>query len=877
VTQNAGAERRSFLASTDRFPHTVTLLASQTSVPRLPEPESARILERGAARFDPRWLAVAFGLLFSWSEVTQSWRDWGLAGRFFSYTAFVPLQLASAAALLRAARRRDLPLRVYRALRLFGATFILLGLGSLTLAVITLSRSDEPRYTFADFFYLASYLPLTAGLLTLPRAKSSHAGRSRQALDVVALLLTTGILVYTHIMLRAGYTGLAQVLATIYPLLALVALLAANTALTDGQPVPSLRAWRMLVIALAANLLTDVTFETLWATGYEGPNWSLPISVAVNLAMLWAADWYARDPMPPNPAAREPALPFSPLPILLAVGGAVVLLLLVLKGSVAVVRPVLVTLIVLNVMLMVREFLLLLDATRTVRQQAAREGERRFEALVRHSTDLILVLDPAHVVRFASPSLHHLLGRETEQVVGRPLAELIHADDRTAARAALDELLLSRGGAVTTAVRLLHASGEWRRFEWSATNLVEEPSVRGLVLNCRDVTERTVLEDQLRQAQKMEVVGQLAGGVAHDFNNLLTTVLAGSELALQDLPDGHGLRQELENIRHAAHRGAALTGRLLAFSRPSGGQQRAVRIAARVAEAQPLLQRLLGEGYGLTLVVDPASGAARVNPEELEHALLNLVANARDAMSGGGTIGLAVADRVLDRPLDSDILPAPPGAYVVVDVSDTGHGMDRATRERLFQPFFTTKAAGQGTGLGLAGVFAFMRRSHGGITVDSAPGAGATFRLWFPRVALDAESGPRPGGDGAIHGTGTILLVEDDDVVRHATRRILAVGGYTVIEASGPAEARRLFAQHSETIDLLVTDVMMPGESGAALASALRDEQPGLPVLYISGYPGEDLARLGLRVGKVELLRKPFTVRELTERVREVLSLRAAS
>jgi CheY-like chemotaxis protein len=368
----------------------------------------------------------------------------------------------------------------------------------------------------------------------------------------------------------------------------------------------------------------------------------------------------------------------------------------------------------------------------------------------------------------------------------------------------------------------------------------------------------------------MEVVGQLAGGVAHDFNNLLTTVMASSELALQDLPDVHPIRQDLEDIRRAAQRGAALTSRLLAFARPRGATARVVDVAERVRSLLPLLRRLLGEGVGVTPDVVPSAGAARLDADELEHALLNLVANARDAMPNGGTVVVRCYERTLDRPLDSSYLPVPAGRYVVVEIADAGTGMGRQTMERIFTPFFTTKETGKGTGLGLAGVLAFVRRSGGGLTVASAPGKGSTFSLWFPRVAshagdTDDVAPPTPAGEG------TILLLEDDEAVRSAARRILASAGYSVIEAASAAEARQRFAECQGHIDLLVADVIMPGESGASLAAALRRQRPGLHVLFVSGYPGADLERLGLREGEVELLRKPYTMQELRERVQEAL------
>ncbi|MEO8030485.1 MAG: ATP-binding protein [Gemmatimonadota bacterium] len=826
-------------------------------------------------RFDPRYLAVAFGAVFAWSEVFQSWRNWGQAGLIFTYTGFIPLQLYATWSLVRASRRADLPVQVRRALLGFGAVFFCYAVGSAILAFIAIHSNDEPRYTAADLFYLVAYPIQIAALLWLPRSPGLANGRLRQALDIGALLLVSLFLVYTHRQLRADWTGLSQFLATVYPMLGVAGLVAANIAITRGLPIPSARAWRLLVGSQALALVLDVMFQTLWATGYQGPNWSLPAAVAIDLATLWAADWYARDPISTTDRSRQPVVPFSPLPILVATGGAGVLLLLALKGQMEVIKPVLITLILLNVILVIREFLLVLDATRAARLESAEESERRFEALVRHSTDLIVVIDAEQTIQFVSPAILALLGRPVEQATGSPFGALLHGEDQASVRGVLDELLRQPGGTASIAVRLLHRAGEWRRFECNLANLSVEPAVRGVVVNARDVTERTLLEEQLRQAQKMEVVGQLAGGVAHDFNNLLTTVLASSEFVLQDLPAGHALRGDMENIRVAAQRGAALTSRLLSFSRPKGTEPRVVSIGPAIESAAALIRRLIGDSHTLLVEIEANAGAARLDPDDLEHALLNLTANARDAMPNGGAIRLSVRSAAISLPLDSPFLSVPPGRYVVVAVADSGTGIAPETRDRLFQPFFTTKLQERGTGLGLAGVLAFMRRSHGGIALETAAGQGARFGLWFPRLEPVVDSVMPAEALAPAQGRGTMLLVEDDDVVRNATRRILVSGGYTVYEASGPALARELFAVHEGTIDLLVTDVMMPGESGAALAAAFRLRKPGLPVLYISGFPGENLARLGLLEGEVELLRKPFTIRELIDRVREVLARKA--
>ncbi len=822
-----------------------------------------------------RFGLVLLGVVFAWSEVSQSWRNWGSFGLYFTFLAFIPLQLAAAASLLMAARRAELPSPLRLSLRLLAGSFVLFALGSGTLAYIAIVLAVQPRYSIADLFYALSYPLQIAGLLLLPRSHTLETRRSRRILDLAALLLTSAILILAHRELRSDWGGFEQLIATTFPVLAMAGLVAANLVLVRGRRIPSPRAWRALVFALTASLLTDVIFQTLWASGYSGVNWSLPISVAVNLAVIWAGGWYASDPMVPERQDPRALVPFSPLPLLVATCGSLVLLVLALQGDLSVLRTVLVALILLNVVMAVRDALLVVDATGIVRRVAVAEGERRFEALVRHSTDLILVADADRVVRFASAPILALLGRLPEAVTGQPIAALLHPEDQARVTAVLEELLRTPGGTATTAARFLHASGEWRQFECNAANLTAEPAVGGIVLNSRDVTERSQLEEQLRQAQKMEVVGQLAGGVAHDFNNLLTTVLSSSEFALQDLPPGHQLRQDIEAIRGAAVRGAALTSRLMAFSRPRGVDPQVVGIADLLRATLPLMQRLVGEGCHLALRLE-SEVAANLDSVELEHALLNLVANARDALRGQGRIILTVREAQLTRPLESRFLSSPPGRYVVVEVADDGPGLDAETQARLFQPFFTTKGPGKGTGLGLVGVLAFVRRSGGGVSVDSAPGQGARFSLWLPLVADEAPASTRELTIPPIPGRGTILLVEDDDIVRRSARRILTAGGYTVIEAGSAAEARRVLAALQAPIDVVLTDVMMPGETGATLVEGLRKKDPGLPVLYMSGYAGEDLLQLGLTPGTVELLRKPFHSRELLARVSDVIASRGA-
>jgi PAS domain S-box-containing protein len=821
----------------------------------------------------PRWrLALtAFGLLYVAVDFAAVHAGQSAFLRFIDYLGFLPLQAGSAAALLLAARRAELPEGCRRGLRIMAGAFVGVALATIALDTIAATTSPVPPYTWVDPLYLL-YFPLVAlGALALPQAPRRRYNWLRVSLDTAVTLGGAGVLIWFLVNLHPPGAPGIQVGAYAYPLAALFGLVSVNAALTRGLPIPTRLAFLLLVGGLSLSMVSDFVYQLLIAAGYTGYNWSVPASVATNLAVLWGAWRYQTDPIrTPRQMMRQGAL-FSPLPILVVTGVALMLLWVSGRGVTGVVEPLLVSLVILNLLLILREVLALVDTARTLADEAARESRTRYEAFVRHSSDLVLAVDPSHRVIYASPASTAALGIEADQLIGRDVLELLHPEDTTQATAFLDDLLLTPGGSSTVPWQLRHAGGGWRRFEIAGSNLVQEPAVQGIVLNARDVSEREVLEERLRQAQKMEAVGRLAGGVAHDFNNLLTAVLAGSELALAEIEEGHPAREDLEEIRKAAVRGAALTHRLLAFSRREAPTPQVLRLGDVVASATRMLERLIGERIRLTTAIDPLAGHTRVDPSDVEQALLNLAANARDAMPEGGTLTLAVRDEDLAEPMTSPFLTAPAGPYVVLEVEDTGTGMDEATRARIFEPFFSTKARGEGTGLGLAGVYGMVKRAGGGITVESLPGKGTRIRMLLPRVVAEpARDSERRGPRDRTPGWETILLVEDDTAVRSATNRILLAAGYTVLTARDAAEAKRVMRDHPGKVHLLLSDVIMPGESGPSLAAELVGDQPGLRVLFMSGYTGDELR--GHNVDRQALLRKPFTVEQLTAKVHEMLA-----
>jgi len=386
----------------------------------------------------------------------------------------------------------------------------------------------------------------------------------------------------------------------------------------------------------------------------------------------------------------------------------------------------------------------------------------------------------------------------------------------------------------------------------------------------RDATEQRRLEGQLLQAQKMEAVGRLAGGVAHDFNNLLTVILSYSDLLLEDLPLDIPDREDVEEIRKAAIAASALTRQLLAFSRQQVLEPRVLDVNTVVASTEKLLTRLLGEDVSLTTSLAVALGAVKVDPGQLEQIIMNLAVNARDAMPRGGRLSIETGNVEMDEGYVSGHPLARPGHYVMLAVSDTGIGMDAATQARIFEPFFTTKEAGKGTGLGLATVYGIVRQSGGFIWVYSEPGHGTSFKIYLPRVD-ESVSPAVPAAPQVVGGSETVLVVEDVAAVRAVTRQMLERQGYRVLEASNGATALSLAQQHQSGIHLLVTDVVMPEVSGRELADQLVQLRPDMKVLFMSGYTDDAIVRHGILQEGIAYLQKPFTPDTLARKVRVVL------
>jgi PAS domain S-box-containing protein len=378
-------------------------------------------------------------------------------------------------------------------------------------------------------------------------------------------------------------------------------------------------------------------------------------------------------------------------------------------------------------------------------------------------------------------------------------------------------------------------------------------------------------EEQLRQAQKMEAVGRLAGGVAHDFNNVLSVILTYGELLLGDLKPGDPMRADVEEIRKAASRAAGLTGQLLLFSRQQVVEPKVIDLCEILGSMDRMLQRILGEDVEVVSLPSKATGRIKADPSHIEQVILNLVVNARDAMPTGGKLTIETNNVDLDEDHALGHLSTKPGPYVMLAVTDTGIGMDRETQARIFEPFFTTKEIGKGTGLGLSTVFGIVQQAGGSVWVDSEPGKGTTFKVYLPRVDAEVDVPRTQVSPATLRGTETILLVEDEEQVRAVAFSILRRQGYQVLPAQHGSEALLLSERHPQPIDLLLTDVVMPQMSGPELARKLAVARPEMKVLCMSGYTDDSIVRHGVLDSGVAFIQKPITPASLAKKVREVL------
>ncbi|HMJ01076.1 MAG TPA: PAS domain S-box protein [Gaiellaceae bacterium] len=511
-----------------------------------------------------------------------------------------------------------------------------------------------------------------------------------------------------------------------------------------------------------------------------------------------------------------------------------------------------------------------------------RDSEERFRAMFDSAAIGTGVLDLEGRIVTSNRALEEMLGFTKEELESRTAVELTHPDDRTRELQLFGELAEGKREEYRLEKRCLAKGGDvvWGHH---TVSLVRDGFSRPkfAIAMLEDITPRRQaeearlrLESQLRQAQKMEAVGQLAGGVAHDFNNLLTAIRGYSEFALNRLGDGNeSIRKDIEEIAKSADRASSLTRQLLAFSRKQLLQPRILQLNDVVGEVDKMLRRLIGEDIEVVTVFGRALGRVKADPGQIEQVLVNLVVNARDAMPDGGKLTIETTNVDVDDEYAAAHEGLAAGNYVMLAVHDTGHGIDIETKSRLFEPFFTTKEQGKGTGLGLATVYGIVKQSGGYIVVESEPGKGAAFKVFLHRLEAGANA-----VEHVLHvveerprGSETVLLVEDEEVVRNLVREILEGNGYTVLEARNGAEALDLGRRFKGPIHLLVTDVVMPKMSGRELAERLVTIHRETRILYMSGYTDGAIGQHGVLDPETELLQKPFSFDELAQKVRKVI------
>ncbi len=692
------------------------------------------------------------------------------AGKWVDALAYVPLHLGAIVWLLRAARVGRLLPPETTALRLLAAMYVCTIAGNVILAYDAIERSVPEMGSSGNTFLLLSYAIAIAALVRLPIAPRTDTDGWKYTIDVACIILSIGALSWTFVLSPIDWTTArfsTLVLGILYPSGCVIVL----ALISRGLLQQSSTTLRRDLVWLLLGLFAQVTLDMMLALESDiapvpSTDWVLLIYPFTYVVIIRACEQLISNTTPSSAVRDSAYYPLHVLPAVSAAGVYVVLLWATLSDHGQPLTVLVLTAIALNVLFIVKQF---------------------------------------------------LVGRENL------------------------ELQLARA----------------------------------------DAESRARFEALSRESQRLESVGRLAGGIAHDFNNLLTTVLGNSEFALTQLRRGDPAHAEVLDIRGAAMRGAELIRQLLAFSRKSVIAPVLLQPDLVLREMERLLQRLAGERHRLVFDLSADVGAVRADRGQIEQVLANLVTNARDAMPDGGTISICARNITLSETSACD-LTLPIGEYVILSVQDTGVGIPPEIRAHIFEPFFSTKARGEGTGLGLASSYGIMRQNNGGIAVESTVGRGSRFTLYLPRVAGESIVEPPAtpilvlDDDFTLETGDTILLVEDEAAVRQVTRRMLMAEGYRVLTAADASSARAVFMQHANDIALMVTDVVMPGDSGLTLATSLRTQSPDLAVVFISGYSDLEL-RHGAEIPTDDFIQKPFTGAQLLERVSAKLRARRHS
>jgi two-component system, cell cycle sensor histidine kinase and response regulator CckA len=517
-------------------------------------------------------------------------------------------------------------------------------------------------------------------------------------------------------------------------------------------------------------------------------------------------------------------------------------------------------------------------------EEKLRDSERYFRALIESASDIITVLDGDGIIRYESPSIERIFGYSQDELIGKNIFDLIHPDDLSSIQNIFISGLENPGVTYFIECRFRHKNGSWQLLEATGINLLNDPAISGIIVNSRDITNRKQAEKalyeselMLRQAQKMEAIGRLTGGVAHDFNNLLTAILGNTQLALSKIPTNDPVRNRLVEIEKASNRAAVLTSQLLAFSRRQRLERHNINLNDSIAEIIKLLQRIIGEDIEMSVKCASNLWSVYADPAQVEQVVMNIVVNARDAMPQGGKLIIETRNIELDESYYRPYPYIPAGKYAQIRISDSGIGMDAETKSHIFEPYFTTKELGKGTGLGLPMVYGIVKQHEGFINVQSELGQGSVFEVFFPIAKQTIEEQAQQAQIPLRGGMETILMAEDEESLRKVAKEILEGLDYKVLMAKNGEEAIELYEKNRDRIDLLLFDIIMPRMGGVEASEKIRAMGGEIPLIFMTGYNFETIQTRFVNQNELIenlgalVMQKPYSVQSLGRKVREVL------
>ena len=747
--------------------------------------------------------------------------------------------------------------------RLAGVGFALLSIGLLLATYTESFHPDLGRHSWIiDVFVNAWTAPLVMCLFLDETAQSEIDWR--RILDFAQVAIVFIVLsLYSSNLALAGQGTQPWGLALATDLLLCVGFFLRGMAMPSG-------AARLLFVRFGYFRLVSVVTDLFFVLGMPEPAtgdafdlvWSLTTLIPLTIAVTW------KDPGVILPGRRSApywrTLITQLLPLIFP------LLVMMMAARIVRAQLVLAALAVLISLIITYARLVFTQREQERSAVALRDSHRLLHSIMEGANEIVFVKDLKNRYLMINTPGAQMIGRTVDQVLGKTDADLFPPDTAQAIAEADAQVIRSRKPS-TYDLHLQTPVGPRIFLSTKSPYFSPEGELLGLICFSVDVTDQRKLEQQLRQTQKMEAIGTLSGGIAHDFNNLLT-VIKGYTGILQERLDSENLRSLVGNIDQAAERAAALTRQLLAYSRRQVLQPKVINLNSLVHGIDRMLRRLIGEDVEMSTVTDPQLGSVKADPGQIEQVIMNLAVNSRDAMPTGGRLTLETANVELDDAYAHDHPGTLPGRYVMLAVSDTGTGMDAHTKSQIFEPFFTTKGIGRGTGLGLSTVYGIIKQSGGAIEVYSEPQQGTTFKVYLPRVEEPAEAlGAKAPLAAPVRGNETILLVEDDVQVRDLAAAVLSNSGYKVLVAESSREVVTKVEQHAGPIDLLLTDVVMPGVGGRELANQVKALRPSIKILYMSGYTPNAIVHHGVLDPGTFFLQKPFTPSSLTTRIREVL------